>query len=442
LFDGPPAPRRAAAAALAAALAIVPGPRAPGQPAAGAPVAPAWRSPAKAAAPPPAGADTVILVSVDGLRWDFPERARAPHLRRMAAEGASARLVPPFPANTFPAHATLATGVHPDRHGMVNNEFLDRERGVFRMDDDPSWLLAEPLWVTAERQGARAAVYHWVASAAPWRGIGASIRHPFDRAVRDADKAEAIVGWLNLPDRDRPRLILSYWRGPDDAGHRHGPDSPEVDRRVRETDRLLGRVLEAIARTGLAAALIVVSDHGMAAVDRVLRLDRLLQAAGGGARGLSSGAAANVYCEAAGCGRAEEALRRLPGALVHRQDDLPPALRYASRSRTGDLVAIAPPGSYFADGESRRPPARGMHGYGPDRPEMHGVFRAWGAGIRRGAARDRLHAVDVAPLVCRLLGIAAPAGVDGRVPADFLEPVRGRGTPASRPAPPPWRGPP
>jgi predicted AlkP superfamily pyrophosphatase or phosphodiesterase len=316
------------------------------------------------------------------------------------------------------------------------------------MEDDPSWLLSEPLWVTAERQGARAAVYHWVGSAAPWRGVGASIRHPFDRAVRDADKAAAIRGWLRLPERERPRLILSYWRGPDEAGHRQGPDGPDVARRVLQTDRLIGTILEAIGRGRLPVTLIVVADHGMAAVERVHRLDRLLRSAGGGARGYSSGGTANVYCrDEAGCGRAEAALRRLEGAVVHRRAALPPALRYAVGARTGDLVAIAPPGSYFADGASRRAPARGMHGYGPDLPDMHGVFRAWGAGIRRGAARQRLHAVEVAPLVCHLLGLEGPAaGVDGRVPEELLTTVSERRAPAGRPeprtAPPPGSGPP
>ncbi|MEK7798994.1 MAG: alkaline phosphatase family protein, partial [Acidobacteriota bacterium] len=110
--------------------------------------APAVDTPVAAASTGPA--DTVVLLSIDGMRWDYPARTKAPALARMAAAGASARtLIPPFPTTTFPAHASLVTGVHPDRHGIMNNAFLDRGRGAYRREDDASWLLAEPLWVTA-----------------------------------------------------------------------------------------------------------------------------------------------------------------------------------------------------------------------------------------------------------------------------------------------------
>ncbi|PYS96895.1 MAG: hypothetical protein DMF50_03000 [Acidobacteria bacterium] len=391
--------------------------------------------------PPPAPlADTVVLVSVDGMRWDYPARAGASTLERMARQGASAGgLVPCFPSSTFPAHATLATGVFPDRHGILNNEFLDRERGDYRRDDDPSWLLAEPLWVTAERQGVRTAVFHWVLSYGPWRGVAASRGVPFSSETGDAEKVARIVAWLGERGSERPRLILSYLHGVDGIGHREGPDSPEVLRAVRRTDRLLGRLLRAVQERGGGAALIVVSDHGMAAVSRSLRPDRLLRGRARGARLLSTGATANLYCPDTGsCAAAGAALARVPGLTLYSQEDLPPALRYRLPSRTGDWVAIAPGGSYFGAGEGgAREPPRGMHGYRPEEPAMRGIFYAWGSGLRAGARRDLLAAVDVAPLVCRLLGILPPPGIDGHAPADLIAEVTPSPVP---PRPPSGRG--
>lgn len=381
-------------------------------------------APPPAAAAGPAAADAVVLISIDGMRWDYPRRAGATHLARLAREGASAALVPPFPASTFPSHATLATGVHPDRHGILNNEFLDRTRGPFRMADDASWLLAEPLWVTAERQGLRAAIYHWVGSYTPWRGVAATTRLPYSRDVRDEEKASTIGDWIGRKGTDRPRLILSYWHGPDAAGHRSGPDAQAVLRRVRQADRLLGRLLDAIARAGRRVALIVVSDHGMAGVSRAHRTDRILSGPAARARAFSTGATSNIYCpDEAACAAAATALRRIEGLMIFPLDRLPSDLRYALPSRTGDLVAIAPRGAYFEDGPTGRTPARGMHGYRPEEPEMRGIFYAWGAGLRAGARMETIHAVDVAPLIGRLLGIDPPPGIDGRLPAEILEPV-------------------
>jgi len=368
-------------------------------------------------------ADTVVVLSIDGLRWDYPARAGAATFARLASEGASCRaLLPPFPSSTFPAHASLATGVFPDRHGIVNNEFLDRRRGPYRRDDDASWLLAEPIWVTAERQGVRTAVFHWVFSYTPWQGVAATRRVPFSAETTDREKIERITRWLSLQGDDRPRLILSYLHGPDAAGHADGPESGAVLERVRQTDHLLGRLLRALERAP-RSALIVVSDHGMAGVSRVLRTRDLLgQGESRRVRAISTGAVCNVYCpDLRACGAAESALKGVPGMTVYRMESLPEGLRYRQPERTGDLVAIAPAGTYFADGHGKAKPARGMHGYPPEQSEMQGIFYAWGAGVRRGALRSQLRAVDVAPIVCRLLGMTCPEDIDGRVPEDLLE---------------------
>jgi len=382
-------------------------------------------------------ADTVVLISLDGTRWDYPRLAGARSLLRMASEGGTALrgLVPPFPASTFPAHATLATGVHPDRHGIVNNEFLDRGRGLFARDDDASWLLAEPIWVTAERQGIRSAVFHWVGSYTPWRGAAASITMPYSASVPDAVKIDRVIAWLREEGSARPRLILAYLHGPDAAGHASGPASPSALEQARRGDLLIGRLLRSIGGLDRRIAVLAVSDHGMSRATTAIRLDRLLTGAARGARAVSSGGTSNLYCgsDPVACSAAASILERIPGVTVYRRDDLPADLRCRLTSRTGDLVAIASPGSYFAGGEPRRgPPPRGMHGYRPDEPEMRGIFYAWGAGIKPGATTDLVRAVDVVPLVCRLLGIEAPEGIDGRAPEDLLAAI----TPARRVAAP------
>ena len=52
--------------------------------------------------------------------------------------------------------------------------YHDRERGTFHYSNDASWIEAEPLWVAAERQGVRAAVFFWVGSENDWNGTGAN----------------------------------------------------------------------------------------------------------------------------------------------------------------------------------------------------------------------------------------------------------------------------
>src|SRR5262249_52141177 len=187
----------------------------------------------------------VILLSWDGVRYDYPDRATLPALSPMAREGVRAERLPPvFPPNTFPNHVALATGTYTDRHGILDNQFRDRGRGFFSYDNGASWLEAEPLWVTAERQGVRAAVFFWVGSETDWQGIGASYRKaPFDGTVGEEEKVGQILAWLDLPPNERPGLIMSWWHGTDRVGHQKGPDDPDVLTQLEDQDRYLARLL-------------------------------------------------------------------------------------------------------------------------------------------------------------------------------------------------------
>ena len=136
---------------------------------------------------------TVILISLDGVSGKLVRLSHTPSLDALAKAGARVeRLIPPFPSSTFPAHATIATGVHPSKHGIINNKFFDMKRGNFDRERPASWLRAEPLWVTAERQGVRAGVIMWVTSEGDWRGSLPSYHVKFRRRTADDRKVERI----------------------------------------------------------------------------------------------------------------------------------------------------------------------------------------------------------------------------------------------------------
>src|SRR5581483_8888499 len=105
-------------------------------------------------APSAATPDPVlVLVSIDGWRWDYIDRPQAPRLRALASRGIHVReLIPSFPTLTFPNHYTLVTGLYPEHHGMVGNAMIDPATGRrFSMrtaeKNDPMWWGGEPLWI-------------------------------------------------------------------------------------------------------------------------------------------------------------------------------------------------------------------------------------------------------------------------------------------------------
>src|ERR1700748_1954611 len=72
----------------------------------------------------------VVLVSLDGFRYDYPRLYGAPHLMKLAVKGANAPdgMLPSYPSLTFPNHFTLITGLYPEHHGIVGNSFIDPSR--------------------------------------------------------------------------------------------------------------------------------------------------------------------------------------------------------------------------------------------------------------------------------------------------------------------------
>jgi arylsulfatase A-like enzyme len=347
----------------------------------------------------------------------------------MARQGARAeRLIPVFPSNTFPGHVSLVTGTYPDRHGIVDNRFFDRERGVYDYESDADWIEAEPLWVTAERQGVRAAIYFWVGSTTDWRGRGASLRvAPFDPDLDEAPKVARMLEWLALPEGRRPGLILSWWHGADAAGHRNGPDAAAIGRSLAHQDRQLQVLLAALdARHAWdQTTLLVVSDHGMTVASERIPLRSTLERAGIGARLVLGSAVAHVFLEDPGQEpAASRVLRALPGVTLHRGPELPDSLRLRHPRRTGDLVALTSPPRTF-----REPDAAtalwasvagffggefGLHGYAPDHPDMPGILYALGRGVEAGTSLGAVRMIDVAATVSRLLGIEPPAQSEGR----------------------------
>ncbi len=375
-----------------------------------------------------AAQSTVILISWDGTRFDYPDRTELPALARIARDGVRAeRLVPVFPTITFPNHVTLATGAHVDRHGIVANEFVDRARGAYRYSNDASWIEAEPLWAAAERQGVRAASFFWVGSETDWRGVGATYRRaPFDGRIGEAEKVDQILEWLALPEERRPRLVMSWWHGADHAGHENGPDSSEVTEALVEQDGHLARLLRELDARGAwsQTTLILVSDHGMSEIRDTVDVSGALAAAGIGAKRASGGTVAFVALEEpAQRERALAVLAQLEGVRAWASDAVPESLHARFPSRTGDVVVVADPGLGLAPSSrmlrgffslrARVGGRRGAHGYTPDDPEMAGIFFATGRGVPADLSLGRVRTLDVAATVSHLLGIDPPAQNEG-----------------------------
>lgn len=386
-------------------------------------------------APPP----SVILISLDGTRPADVREETLPSLVALGRRGAVAeRLVPVPPSNTFPNHVSLVTGVAPERHGLVNNIFVDPERGVFEKKDMPSWIEVEPIWSILEGVGIPTASYYWVGSEGQWPGGHAPTHwHPFSSKTPESDKVTQIFAWLDLPvGKGRPRFISSWFHGADKAGHVKGPGSAAVDASLVSQEAAIRRLIEGIEERGLweSTTLIFVSDHGMVAAEREIDVGAALKSAGIRAGVFGIGGFATVVLREGAAARPQvvELVRGL-GLEAYERERAPASWRVAN-PRFGDVVVRAPVGTAVV---YRGLALKGFHGYDPEHASMAAIFYAAGRGVEQGARLPAVRNLDVAPTVLALLGLGAPEWMEGRAIAAIVPSAGASATlPNSAAAPP------
>lgn len=374
----------------------------------------------------------LILISADGFRYDYITKYGATNLQRFSSDGVQAEsMKPSFPSVTFPNHYSVATGMYPSHHGIVYNQFYDRnKKASYNMADRKAveqggWYGGIPLWVLAEQQGMVTASYHFVGTEAPIQGIYPSYWYVFSNKI-DIDRRIATVGnWLRLPEAERPHLITFYMSNTDDAGHHYGPEAPQTRDAVQFVDAAIGKLVAEVQQTGLPVNFIFLADHGMAAVDTVFRLDP--SAVIDTAKFILRGGGTSLHVYAKEKKDIKPLYKKLKaGAVdydVYLRDQTPSAWHYSTKDdtlgRIGDLFLVPHYPKVFSRPGSMISP--GAHGFDPVMKDMHATFCAWGPAFRQGIRIPTFENVNVYPLVCRILGLSYTHAIDGR--PEVLAPV-------------------
>ena len=377
-------------------------------------------------AQPPSGdpSPILILISFDGWRWDYIDRLPAPHLKALAARGVrAASMIPSFPVLTFPNHYTIVTGLYPEHHGIVANTMRDAsmpERFTQSSETakDARWWGGEPLWVTAIRQGRRAATMFWPGTEAAIGGVRPTYWKPYDKAFATLDRVTQALSWLALPAAERPSFVSLYFEEVDTAGHDFGLGSPELAKAAAHLDEALGQLVAGVQRLGLddRTTIVIVSDHGMTpiAYSRIIYLDAMIDL--DTIEILESGSTLQINPRD---GDVEGLYRRLHGRhpmlTIYRRNEVPARLHFRNAARVPAIVGIPADGWTVTSGQRLTQEALhlGAHGYQPTTPDMGALFVAAGPRLRRGLVVKPFENVHVYDLLCRILEIS-PASNDGR----------------------------
>lgn len=368
--------------------------------------------------------NTIVVLSLDGFRWDYPQRAETPNLDWIATQGVkSERMIPSFPTTTFANHYTIATGLYPDHHGILVNRFfapdLGREfnaPGDRASVEDGAFYGGEPIWVTAENQQTKAATCFWVGSEADVKGVRPTYWKKYDHDMPYGDRIDTVIHWLSLPETQRPKLVMWYLDEPDGSGHNLGPENDSILPLITHLDSLVGVFIQKMKALPHADEVnfIVVSDHGMAQLspDRQVVLDQYVDTS---LIAIADGWNPTMNLKAKE-GKADELFSKLtsiPHIKVWKHGQAPEHLHHATHVRTHDMTILAEDGwSIYWSWENKT--KRGTHGYDFNNTDVSAIFYAFGPDFKTNYVSKPFKNIHIYPLLAHLLQLK-PAAVDGNL---------------------------
>lgn len=359
-----------------------------------------------------------ILISIDGFRPDYLKRGVTPNLNAMAARGVSAAMQPSFPSKTFPNHTTLVTGLVPDHNGIIANTMLDArrpgEKFTMATEDAFWWADSEPVWISAEKAGIRTATLFWPGANVEHDGLRPRDWQQFSIKVSNRQRVDGVIDWLRRPAATRPAFVTVYFDTVDTAGHEFGPESHEVTEAVAGVDKAIGDLMHGLKGLHLAPNLVVVADHGMAAVsaDRVVMLDSFANPADYTL--VEDGPFASLNPVP---GHEAALAAQLAQAPAHVQcwpkAEIPARFHYGTHPRVPAFLCLAETGWEVFAKLPKKGVKGGTHGFDNQSPEMAALFIAAGPSIRAKGPLAPFPNVDVEPLLRDLVGLPARAVRDG-----------------------------
>jgi hypothetical protein len=367
-----------------------------------------------------------ILILIDGLTPSMLEATDAPTLRFLLENGTYRRALSTFPSLTPVCLASIATGGHPDVHGIPHLVWWNRDeqrlveygssfgalvaagltRGIrdtiVNLNERHLLQTAETVYEALEDAGLTTAAINITTYRGRQRHVSSvpglppvhGPKHFFFYSVYESDRTGAPVAWRNraggsidayagqvgrwLVTRDAFDLLVFYLPDYDYASHALGPDAAHDA--LARADEAIAALLEAAGGRDEFLeryAIVLCSDHGQSRIERVarLRVD--------GARVTASNRAGMVYGNdpralAAAFDQepsVDVAVFLENGSLVARregEEDLALLARFPDgcaraeaalrNPNAGEVIVAAAPGWEFADLAGRHHVGGGSHG--------------------------------------------------------------------------------
>jgi len=406
----------------------------------------------------------LLLIVLDGFRWDYFQLYQdrtgqeLEGFKRFKSGGVRTEyLESVFPAESFPAWQTIQTGLYPENHGIVGNQFYDNEvhkskgsyMAFFNIDDERTtanerwWNKdeVEPIWATAAKQDISFATFLWgrcdIAYEHAKRLTPAYCENYYSTDLTktltiNVDKA--VQQLMNGVD-----AAIIYDPILEKAAEDFGPISDQVDTKLRQLDEAMMHLESRLNATTMTdfVNVVVVSDHGMtyghhSPYDVPIRKLKLANHLKDGLYKwiVGSGSHAGVYPSSReNREKIVHELQGVDGIRVYGKHNIPEDLHYKHNKNSPPILVIAEPGTIILSsaGPKQRPSYNrggrknqryhspqslveqtkwGLSGYDPKEPDMRGIFLAKGPDFKAtGEEFPPIKLVDVYQVLTHVLGV-------------------------------------
>jgi len=411
----------------------------------------------------------LLLIVLDGFRWDYFEIYKQrtgkdlEGFRRFMSEGVRTEyLESVFPAESFPAWQTIQTGLYPESHGIVGNQFYDQEvhkmtqntyLAFFNIDDERTtahmkwWQKdeVEPIWATAARHDVSFATFLWGRCDIPYDHVKRlSPLYCENYYTTDLTKTLRINVDKALSQlQNEVDAAIIYDSTLEKTGEDFGPFSPQTEAKLAQLDSALEHLENRLNDTHMTdfVNIVILSDHGMTyghhspddVEIRKVKLSNHLKS--GTYRWIvGSGSHAGIYPK-------DKKLRKLivdrlkdvEGITAYERHDIPEELHYKHNKNAPPILVLAQPGTIIlSSGMDKQRPSfnrgstqsyryntpqqlveqtkRGLSGYDPAERDMRGIFLAKGPEFKStGKEYPAIKLVDVYQVLAHVLGIPPQA---------------------------------
>ncbi|CAJ0596916.1 unnamed protein product [Cylicocyclus nassatus] len=368
----------------------------------------------------------LLVISFDGFAKNYLSRKLLPTFEKIAECGVRAETVyPGFPAQTFPNHWTMATGLHPGHSGLVGNTIYDPEvlpkpsRLSQNLDLNEGFYTAIPIWdYYMKETKQKVATYSWIGS----QHLSShyeqpDIMLPFNKSMKPPDQFYQVLNWLKM-GKDRPNFIMLYIMEPDATGH--GTMGAKLNNTLIEVDDVLRKFIEELKKEGLYCCIniVIVSDHGMTEIKHSVVIEDYMNVTGMFA---IPGIIAHIFKHESTLSIEDMekgfTCKKEDHVRVFKRSTLPLRLRFTYPNRIGDLVLISEEntGVVVSKKDVRK---HNSHGHDYVNPDMHTVMFATGPSLKNHFVLPPFEMVEYMNLWMKLLGLPARSN-DGE--PDFMD---------------------